>query len=176
MPSTSQHQRPRRRRQAALAAAAFIILSACGGGDDTAPPSASFQVSDASPGAHDGALAAPAPAGVTTELRAPDGISDVPYCLVRYPALQHANGRSYLMGVAFASGDARVLVVTLAQRDSGWWVAAFNPPATQAGVDLRARRLSLRQLRSTQGLEVGWQATISGDSGFPSAADTAACG
>lgn len=161
---------------AALAGASFN-LAGCGGGDAVPEPAVRFFVSAASPAQHAGELAAAREPDTRTRLQPPDGFSAVPYCLVQFGRLQHlARSGDYVMNLAFTPGDGRVLAVTLAQRDSSWWVAAFNPPATGARVDLGTRRLTLSGLRSTQGLQVGWEATLDGHGTFPSATDTSTCG
>lgn len=160
----------RRCRRVALVATA-AAMAACGGGDDDeATPRARFELGPASPAAHAGRLEAAPDSGASLEWRPADGISAVPYCLLRFTDLRHANGSSYLMGIAFAAADRRVLVVTLSNRETSWLVAAFNPPQAEAAVDRRERRLTLRALRSTQGMQVGWEATLSGQAAIPAAA------
>lgn len=160
----------RRYPRAALAIVAAVTTACGGGGDDPTPPRTRFELRPASPAEHVGRLDAAPDSGASLDLRAPDGLSAVPYCLLRYTGLRHANGSSYLMGVAFGVVEKRVLVVTLSNRETSWHVAAFNPPAAEAVIEPRERRLTLRSLRSTQGMQVGWEATLSGQAAIPAAA------
>lgn len=163
---------PKRRfRRAALAAVATAAVTACGGGGPDAPsPGTRFELSPASPAGHVGRLEMEPDSVATLELRPPDGLFATAYCLLRYTGLRHANGSSYGMGVAYDVVDRRVRVVTLSNRETSWLVAAFDPPQATAAIDTRERRLTLRALRSTQGMQVGWEATVSGQAAMPAAA------
>ncbi len=147
-------------------------LSACGGdGDeDAAAPVAQFELPSSDPAAHVGRLVTAPESIASLVLQPPDGISAVPYCVLRLIGLRHSNGSTYLMNVAFEAAGKRVVVVTLANGETSWLVSAFNPPLGEASVDPRARRLTLQMLRSTQGMQVGWEATISGQAAIPTAA------
>jgi hypothetical protein len=159
-----------------LATAAAAIAACGGGGDDSTPPRTQFELRPASPVAHVGRLETAPGAGASVELRPADGISDVPYCLLRATGLRHSNGSSYQVGIGYRAADRRVFVVTLSNLETSWLVAAFNPPESEVVVHRRERRVTLHMLRSTQGMQVGWEATLSGQATIPTpAADSAAC-
>ncbi|MDT7837992.1 hypothetical protein [Aquabacterium sp. OR-4] len=170
---------PGGRRGSVLVLVLVALLSACGGaeGDDPAEPVARYRLGSASPNTHVGELQVSSLDDVHTELRPPDAFSAQPYCLVRYQARAPLHGDTrYTVNIAFSAADAQVLAVTLGHRASAWSVAAFNVPADQAQIDRARRQVQLQALRSTQGLEMGWHATVSGQGRYPPAAGTAACG
>jgi hypothetical protein len=149
--------------------ATAAATTACGG-DDATLPITRIELRETSPNLHVGQMQTVADSSASLELRAPDGFSAVSYCLLRVSGMRHANGSSYQMGIAYGVADSRVLVVTLSNRESSWLVAAFNPPGAQAVVHRSQRRLTLEALRSTQGMQVGWEATLGGEVVIPVAA------
>lgn len=160
---------------ASVLAAAVTALTACGA-DDEPSAQAAFELQRASPAAHAGSLWAGPESGTGTELRAPDGFSALPYCLVRFADLRHANGGRYTMNLAFAPGSGQVLALTLAAHESSWYVVAFDPSTTAAQVDLGHRHLRLHALRGAQGPEPVWEATLTGHAIFPAAVGSGSCG
>jgi hypothetical protein len=172
MPMAAFRSRSRRLGVALLAAG----LYACGGDDMSPPAAATIQLTQTHPAEHTGRLTLADGASATNEWRGPDVFSPEPYCLLRYTGLRHDDGKTYVLAVAFGAADRRVLALTLTHRDSSWFVAAFNPPAAQATVDLARRTVLLRQARSTQGGQAGWDGTLDGSAGFGPAPGNAACG
>ncbi len=163
-----------------LALCAAAVGAGCGGGDHGGG-SAPIAVSGAEPPLHDGALRIEGSAMLANERRLPDPFSAEPYCLVRVSGAAHAAGDRYDLVLAFAVADGRVLALTLTRQRRGdeavpWGVAAFNPPAAEARVDLPRRVLRMNSLRSTQGWQLGWRATLDGALAFPANPTHAGCG
>lgn len=163
-----------------LPLAAACALPACGGDSPDAfapPPGSLLNVTSAVPQAHEGALALDV-AGASNEHRAPDPFSAEPYCLLRFMGARHPNGSRYDLALAFRAADRRVLAFTITRQrgDEPWWVGAFDPPAAEAGVDLPARTVQLKRLRSTQGAMEDTRATFDGTLRFPANPAQPACG
>ncbi|MFT3717500.1 hypothetical protein [Pseudorhodoferax sp.] len=163
---------------AAAGLAIALSLAACGGGDDPpadASPHVALAIVEAAPVTHAGDLRLAPGAGATIALREPDGLSGEPYCFVRFPSTLHTDGGTYEFTLAFRVRDRRVLAVTLLHLDTRWWVAAFQPDAAQASVDAARGTLHLARLRSTQGIQVGFEAVLDGWVRFPSDPKEPAC-
>jgi hypothetical protein len=167
-------------RSAASLAIVVLALAGCGGSSSPAPSDPvqepRFTLSEAVPGEHVGSLSVVDATRVSTVWREPDGFSADPYCVVRYSSLLREQGMLYDIVVAYRASDRRVLAVTVNQFPTSWFVAAFNPSASEASVDSVQRIVRLHKVRSTQGGQVGWQATVEGSASFPAAPQTSACG
>lgn len=161
-------------------AALALALAACGGGTagDVTPPVSSLGFSSALPAEHEGPLQIEGAAAASNEHREPDFFSAEPYCLLRFAGARHASGARYDVVLAFAATDRRVLAFTVTRQRGGdpWWVAAFDPPPAQAVVNLAARSVELKGLRSTQGALVDSRATLDGVLRFPTSPGQPACG
>lgn len=163
-----------------LASAAAVLLPACGGGGahDPAPPGENrslLQVQPAAPAQHQGLVRASRADAYRNELRAPDGLSASPYCLLRVTLEHEGDGSRYDLSVSFEPQSERVLAVTLLHPQTRWFVATYSASPGAARLDLARRQLTLERLSSTQGMQVGFEATLDGLVRFP-AGDSPLCG
>lgn len=163
-------------RLLAVAAAAALSFTGCGGGETDKAPTYRFKLSATAPGEHDGSLAVGPTSFVTNTKAGPDGFSAVPYCVVRFNGIAHEAGGTYDMVVAFATGNLKVLAIVLNHKATSWSVAAFSPPADEATVDTASHSIAMRRLKSTQGAQIGWQATVDGAADFPPGLGDKDCG
>lgn len=167
-------------KHVSVASATALALAACGGGQESGGLPDMSQVdlalTQAVPAEHVGVLTLPSGVTASNTKVGPDALSTEPYCLVWFRRVTRADGKAYELTLAFGASDQRVLAIKVLDRTSGWLVYAFNPERSAAVVDVSRRTIVLHGVRSNQGNQVGFQATMSGSLRFPADPNASECG
>lgn len=172
--------RPIQRTTATLAALALAsLLAACGGGGDDSSASAAggggtLTLSATTPAAQATTIDLSTATAKSTNGRAADAFSSVPYCEIYWENASGANGKKYAVQVYYRQGDKQPMHVSVGET-GGWVVFNNNSGAAIAGitVDTTARTAVFDNKAMTGA--AGEAGTLAGTASFGSST-TAACG